>query len=323
MDSIYQGISVIICCYNSAKRLPETLRYLSSQAINDWLKWEIIIVDNASTDNTSFVAEEILAPLALPNFSFQIVSEQKPGLSFARYHGVQTAKYHLIVFCDDDNWLDKNYLQHAFTIMESDKTIGALGGQSYVVSDGAIPEWFEEYQEGYAVGKQGDQTGYVTQRGYVWGAGLVTRKELFLTTINEELPSLLTDRKGTELTSGGDNEYCQRLILLGYQLYYCEQMVFGHFVTANRLSAEYRDKLYKCFEVSSGVVYYYTEAIHFKRSNTLTKIKLLGSATSQIIINVLRGKKISHRSIKIFYYFLGWGYKTNRELRVVKRFYDA
>ncbi|RZK25787.1 MAG: glycosyltransferase family 2 protein [Flavobacterium sp.] len=317
------GISVIICCYNSANRLPQTLQYLSHQLVSNATRWEIVIVDNASTDDTAQIAREILIRFSNQNFSFQIVKEKKPGLSFARHTGVRNALYDVVIFCDDDNWLDKSYLQHAIAIINSDKTIGALGGQGYVTSDVQIPDWFEEYKGSYAIGKQGEVTGYVTQREYVWGAGLVTKKDLFLSTINEELPSLLTDRKGNELTSGGDNEYCQRLILLGYQLYYSEDLIFGHYMPANRLTIEYRDKLVKCQRECSMVVYQYTEAIRLKNTKKITKIKLLFYALKHILASVFRRKKIHSRCMNIIFYFFGVGYNIDKDIRMIKHFYDA
>jgi len=50
------GISVVICCYNSASRLPATLQHIAEQSLDSEILWEIIIVDNASTDNTAEIA---------------------------------------------------------------------------------------------------------------------------------------------------------------------------------------------------------------------------------------------------------------------------
>ncbi len=46
------GASVIVCCYNSAARLPHTLAHLAGQIVPEDFFWEIILVNNASTDNT-------------------------------------------------------------------------------------------------------------------------------------------------------------------------------------------------------------------------------------------------------------------------------
>ena len=47
------GVSVVICCHNSGKRLPETLRHLAAQVVEEGIPWEVVIVDNASTDGSS------------------------------------------------------------------------------------------------------------------------------------------------------------------------------------------------------------------------------------------------------------------------------
>ncbi len=56
---ISKGVSVVVCCYNSAPRLPETLMHLFAQIVNPDIKWEIIIINNASTDDTLEVAQAI------------------------------------------------------------------------------------------------------------------------------------------------------------------------------------------------------------------------------------------------------------------------
>ncbi|MBS1550496.1 MAG: glycosyltransferase, partial [Bacteroidetes bacterium] len=121
------GVSVVVCCYNSSKVLPKTLRYLLSQKVPDSVPWEIIIVDNASTDNTSEIAKEILSG-SFCKVPFTIVKEPEPGLSAARLKGINTAKYGYIVFCDDDNRLQEDFVKICYDTMESNKEIGVLGG---------------------------------------------------------------------------------------------------------------------------------------------------------------------------------------------------
>src|SRR5262245_41018784 len=104
-----QGVSVIVCCYNSADRLPETLKHIAMQNVPDSILWEVIIVNNNSTDETEKVAisEWSRYHLSVP---FKVVNESKPGLNFARKKGVENAGFSLLLFCDDDNWLDEDYL---------------------------------------------------------------------------------------------------------------------------------------------------------------------------------------------------------------------
>ncbi|RYE40072.1 MAG: glycosyltransferase, partial [Sphingobacteriales bacterium] len=307
---------------NSANRLTTTFDYLFRQVFVEPLNWEIIIVDNASVDNTSILANEILQKFPTLNFSYQIVTEPKQGLSFARHTGVYKAKYEYIVFCDDDNWLAPDYLQHAYQLISQNPEIGVLGGQSYSVTDIPLPGWFKSFEAGYAIGKQGEKSGYHTYNGVLWGAGMVTRKHLFLQSINAEHPSLLTDRKGTEVTSGGDSEYCYRVLLQNYKLYYNESLVLGHYLPSNRLTTEYRDQLFKSFEASSDCLYSYIEAIELKRNGKRRKLKLLAHAFKEVIIRIFWNKRLSHKSVKVFYYFLNFRYKADKKLQVIKHFYD-
>ena len=56
MNSHASGVSVIVCCYNSAQRLQETIKHLAQQQVPALINWEVIIVNNASTDATYEIA---------------------------------------------------------------------------------------------------------------------------------------------------------------------------------------------------------------------------------------------------------------------------
>src|SRR6185437_15848637 len=111
------GISVIICCFNSAKRLAPTLEHLYKQKNIPLSSWEVIVVNNCSTDDTAPVAAQIWDSFPSHKPDFRVVDEQTPGLSSARQRGIDESRYGFVVFCDDDNWLDENYLSIALNIM--------------------------------------------------------------------------------------------------------------------------------------------------------------------------------------------------------------
>jgi glycosyltransferase involved in cell wall biosynthesis len=71
------GVSVIICCYNSAALLPQTLEHLANQQTAGEISWEIIIVNNNSTDNTAEIAENIWQGLNRP-IPFRVVHQPEP-----------------------------------------------------------------------------------------------------------------------------------------------------------------------------------------------------------------------------------------------------
>jgi glycosyltransferase involved in cell wall biosynthesis len=110
-----KGVSVIICCYNSALRLPETLKHLAFQDLDKTnIKWEVIIVDNACKDNSVEVASNEWLKYPNCTANFKIVTQSKPGLSYAREMGISESKYDLLLFCDDDNWFAPNLIRKGF-----------------------------------------------------------------------------------------------------------------------------------------------------------------------------------------------------------------
>src|SRR4051812_32311772 len=93
------GISVIICCYNSSQRIHYALKHLEQQSFEDDLRWEVIVVDNASSDGTGRIAESIWREFNC-DIPFRVVTESEPGLSHARNKGVAEARFEYLIFCD-------------------------------------------------------------------------------------------------------------------------------------------------------------------------------------------------------------------------------
>ncbi|WP_114751773.1 glycosyltransferase [Pleomorphovibrio marinus] len=277
------GISVIICCYNSSSRIKETLKHIGLQVVSKEIIWEVIIVNNCSSDNTEEVAKKEWSNNNISNVPFKIVKEDSPGLSYARNKGINEAKFEFIILCDDDNWLDKNYIKNAFTILKNKTIIGAVGGQSIASSDGPFPSWFEKYKDNYAIGKQGNISGDVSDRGYLWGAGIVFRKSLYEIAFSK-CPPLLTDRIGGSLSSGGDSEICKRILLLNKELHYCDELKFTHFIPQYRLTENYRDNLLKSLTSSKNILDKYSELIFIRKIHISQKIYFFCSAIFKLII---------------------------------------
>lgn len=232
------GISVIICCYNSVPRLPATLRHLAAQEAGA-LAWEVVLVDNNSTDATADVARQQWQQLGSPA-PLAVVAEPRPGLSMARAAGLAAAHFDLVVFCDDDNWLAADYLRQAHELMQQDAQTGILGGLNTAVADGPLPAWFQQVEHAYACGPQADQDGEVSpERLYVAGAGMVVRRRIFAELARAGFQSQLLDRKGEELSSGGDTELCFATALLGYKVVYSSRLKLFHYMEAKRLTWDY------------------------------------------------------------------------------------
>ncbi len=232
------GVSVIICCYNSASRLQQTLAHLAAQEVDKNIPWELIIVDNNCTDDTVQFAKDEWTNLSVKT-PLKIVEETKSGLSFAREIGAATASYDLILFCDDDNWLNENYIQLAHEHMREHPRTGVLGGEGIAFIDGPKPAWFDSYENVFAVGRQLKKSGLANKRKYLFGAGMVIRKSIYEKIEELKHVLFLTCRKGNELSSGGDSEICLLALQMGYDLYYEERLQFTHFIPSARLNWAY------------------------------------------------------------------------------------
>ena len=299
------GISVIICCYNSATRLTETLTHLTLQKFQQPINWEVIVVNNASTDNTFEVAKQFGEKSETFNHRLVIVNQPMQGLSYARDMGITSAKYKYIVFCDDDNWLDSKYLCNAYLIMENNPKIGALGGQGIVATDAEqLPEWFDKHKTGYAVGRQAGYNGNVSANYALWGAALVTRKELYLKCFPYEYPSFLTGRKGSNLSAGEDTEFCLRLLLKGFMLYYDDSLQFTHFIPKERLTLQYRERLHKGFEMAMERLSMYSQLFEMMRTNLFGKYILFFKKLLGYLSTLFGRKSYNLKNVQIATYHL-------------------
>lgn len=230
------GVSIIVCCHNGASRLTETVRHIALQKVPSYIPWEFIFVDNASTDESATIAKSAWESCKVATPA-RIVHEHQLGLSFARARGFAEAKYEYVIMCDDDNWLMPEYASLAFSVMEENKRIGALGGIGKVVFEIKPARWIEESGI-FAAGAQWHSSGRVASCR-LYGAGCVVRKSAYEKLKLVGFRSLLTDRKGSDLSSGGDHELCYALSIMGYAIWYDERLKFDHFITRERLTWEY------------------------------------------------------------------------------------
>lgn len=240
------GVSVVVCCYNSEKRLPETIGHLGVQKADN-IPWEIIVVDNASKDKTTAVAHELLQTHCNET-EHKVVHESQPGLSFARIKGFEEAKYELVLFVDDDNWLCETYVSTVYESFLHNPEIGIIGGNGEAVFEIEPPTWFEKYHSNFATGEQANTGNMDTAEvDLVYGAGFTVRKGIYNRLKEVGFSSILTDRTGDSLVSGGDNELCIVSKMAGYEIWYDSRLKFRHFMAAGRLTWDYLKKLYEGF----------------------------------------------------------------------------
>lgn len=318
-DDTKVDISVVVCCYNSSQRLQSTLDHLANQKIDPFIRWEVVLVDNNSKDNTTEVAKGQWQEHA-NTAQLKVFFEREPGLSSARKNGVQNSLGDIIVFCDDDNWLCPTYLQTVYEIMSNHAEIGALGGWCEASFEGEQPMWFSRYARFFAVSKQGNVSGDITnKKGCLYGAGMATTKRAWDELHAKGFRSLLSDRKGESLSSGGDTEYCYALRLLGYKMWYDERLHFQHYMPEGRMKLDYVKRIRKAMADSNNLVRAYLDILENTRRSPIRYLqeecaKFLKHGWGHLR-RLIGGTEYEKMDARVFFYTLGKNMKSYGKYR--------
>ena len=262
-----KGISLVIFCYNSGKRIEETLKHIVNQKFSENISWEVIAVDNNSTDRTLEVTENAWRLLNC-KVPFRIVSEEKQGLSFARMKGIQTARYEIVAFVDDDNRLFEDWVQQAYDFMIDNPDAGLCGGQTFPDYETEPGTWFDQVKHTIAIGEQGKGIEDITNtRKFVWGAGALIRKSVIVKAIELGFNNITKSRVPNFLGGGDDYELACVVRAMQAKIYYNEHLKLFHYIPVSRTSWEYIRKNAQGYGYSSLLFDVYEWYINGKNLN--------------------------------------------------------
>ncbi|BCO07682.1 hypothetical protein GF1_00580 [Desulfolithobacter dissulfuricans] len=237
-------LSIIVCTYNRAISLQRLVDGFCRCIAPSDLTWELIIVDNNSTDNTYSVLEE--AKESLENVTY--VKELKQGLSFARNRGIVEATGRFLFFMDDDAVPCRKFLvaiQEAFDRFPGIRCFGTRV-ISYFPNK---PEWFA-VEGPYAltgilgIFDLGDEARPLTERDpNPLGSGLLIEKEIF-----SEVGYFDTDLgvKGGQKypRRSEDSELMRRVREKGITICYLPKPLVHHYPDLNRFNMKHLKKMY-------------------------------------------------------------------------------
>lgn len=238
-------LSVCICTHNARRDyLERAIAALAAQSLAKD-RWELLLVDNRSDEAVA----DWLDLAALPNA--HTTHEHTLGLTHARLRAIREARGELLVFVDDDNVLEPDYLEQAARIMAEMQHLGAVGGRCLGEFERRPPIWMWRYRPYMAVVDHGRHPiwGHRTHAYEVWfpvGAGMVVRKrlaEIYASQLEKDPTRREFGRRGERLTAAEDTDLVYTVMDTGYGVGYFPELTLKHLIPAHRLRFGYLKRL--------------------------------------------------------------------------------
>lgn len=231
--------SVIICTYNRDKYIYQTLKRIACNKIETG-KYEIILVDNNSTDNTELECRRFVADY--PEVNYFYFKELNQGLSYARNRGVKESRGDVLVFLDDDSFVNDDYLSNLQNYIDNYPDAMAFGGKiTPLFEDGITPKWLCSWNYSWVSAiDMGKKVAVFKSGKYPIGANMGVKKEcvdrcgLFNTNLG---------RTKKNLMGGEEKDFFNRVKDNGFTIYYFPDIEVNHLIPPSRTTKEYIEKL--------------------------------------------------------------------------------
>ena len=225
-------ISIVICTRNRAKKLEQCIHHFGEVGIDRGLKWELIVVDNNSEDDTAKVVDRVKQRSDLP---IQYVFEGRQGLSNARNRGVSEAQQQLIAFVDDDCLVDRGWFASILTEFVRDPSLSILGGRVDLANPNDWPISIRPFSDKIEI------SSIEQLLALMIGCNMVFTRQVF-DRIGLFDPSL---GKGTRAGSAEDMDFLYRALKSGLKIVFSPNVLVFHAHGRNlpavveRVKAEY------------------------------------------------------------------------------------
>lgn len=232
--------TILIPTYNRACYLSRCLKALTVLNTDPRI-FEIVVVDNNSTDKTRDVVSEFAK--AHPGLGVRYVFEIKQGVSNARNHGLAEARGEIICFLDDDSPPEPDWLNNLLRVF-SDASVGCAGGPSNLDFQGqTVPAWLEGDLQGLISGyglPYEKPTALSQWQQYPLSCNLAIRKQA-LANLNAFRDDL--GRIGNVKLTGGETDLINRIHKVGWKVMYLPDAQVRHLVPPERLQKSYLYKI--------------------------------------------------------------------------------
>ncbi len=230
-------ISFIICTYNREKYIYDCLSRLAKNTVQEG--WEIVLVNNNSTDHTEAECERFKKDYTPKNYRYVVETQQ--GLSFARNRGIAEAKGEWLVFLDDDAMVETDYIANLQVHLEKHPEAGAFGGQIVPFFEDGEPAWYSKWAMGFVSAiDMGSEVIPFGKNNYPIGANMGIKREVIgaVGMFNTEL-----GRTGNNLLGGEEKDLFNRIRKAGYPILYFPNIGVQHCIPGRRTTNEFIARL--------------------------------------------------------------------------------
>ena len=218
-------ITVAICTRNRASFLEKAVRSVLPQMTDET---ELLIVDNASTDNTP----EVAARLAAADSRVKIWREDELGLSAARNTALEKAQGQYVIFLDDDATAEPGWLAayQRFLLAPPSDRIAVVGGVVFPEYEVPPPKWINIQAIGHRLGGSPKR---ISHKDGPWGSNSAYCRDWALAA---GMFDTRLGRKGVGMMSREESDLNLRLENAGYELWWLPAAAIRHFMPSSRLT---------------------------------------------------------------------------------------
>ncbi|MCY7274590.1 MAG: hormogonium polysaccharide biosynthesis glycosyltransferase HpsE [Phormidesmis sp. CAN_BIN44] len=227
--------TVAICTYNGANRIKQVLERLHSQVNPQGVRWEIVVVDNNSTDHLKQVIDDYQKS-RFSATTLRYLFEPQQGVAFARLRAVQEARGNLIGFLDDDTLPDQHWVTSAYEFAQTHPQAGAYGGQIHGEFETEPFQGFKQIAIFLAIVERGS-TPHLYTKVLPPGAGLIVRRQAWLESVPQK--PFLSGRTTQSMLTSEDIAAIVHIQKAGWEIWYNPEQHLYHQIPAWRLERTY------------------------------------------------------------------------------------
>ena len=225
--------TIALCTHNHADRLARTLAELK-RLRSPPVAWEFLVVDNGCSDGTA----DVLANHDWPaDWQVRIVREERLGLSNARNRAIADARAEYVIFMDDDETPDPDWLC-AFHRLVIDKRPDAFGGRIRVMFEDQRPAWVSDEVLGFLgeLNRSSEISRLTDPKTSFYGGNFGIRRAV---CERVGLFDAMLGRKGMDNTGGEEVDFYRRLLDAGLGVWWTPEAVIYHRIQAAKLKRSY------------------------------------------------------------------------------------